>query len=143
MASDTPKCSKKSIGVILEKRGKFLLIDRKKFPFYWAGVAGHIEKGESPKEAAVKEVKEEVGLNVIKLKPLIINRRFYKNPCRRGSKWHFWWVYKADYRGEIRNRREEVKRSRWFSKKELEAMIKKRKVEPVWIKIFKIAKVLR
>ncbi|MCX8016136.1 MAG: NUDIX hydrolase [Patescibacteria group bacterium] len=137
------KCSKKSVGVVIEKGGKFLLIDRKRFPFYWAGVAGHIESRETPKNAAIKEAREEVGLKVRKLKLLIKKRKFYKNHCRRGSKSHYWWVFKAGFTGSVRVRKEEVKRYRWFTPEEIKKLAESEKLEPVWIKIFKIIKVLK
>lgn len=137
------ECSKKSVGVVIEKSGKLLLIDRKKFPFYWAGVAGHIEKGETPRIAAIKEVGEEVGLKVKRLKLLIKRRKFYNNPCRRGSKSHYWWVFKADFAGSVEIRREEVKRYRWFTPAEIKKLAESKKLEPVWVKIFKIVKVLK
>lgn len=34
----------------------------------WIGVGGHIEKGETKDEAAIREIKEETGLNVCSLK---------------------------------------------------------------------------
>ena len=33
----------------------------------WMGVGGHIEKGETPKDAAIREIKEETGLTVKEL----------------------------------------------------------------------------
>jgi 8-oxo-dGTP diphosphatase len=135
------ECSHKSVGVILRKNDKFLLIYRQKFPVCWAGVAGHIEKGEMPNRAAIKEVKEEVGLFVWDLRPLLINKKF-NSPCRRGSKYHYWWVYDGLFVGEIKIKPDEVKRARWFSKEEIKKLIEKGKLEPVWEKIFKKVKVL-
>jgi len=68
------KCTHKSVGVILEENGKFLLIDRKRFPFCWASVAGHIEKGEGSNFAASREIKEEIGLITVSLRPLLIKK---------------------------------------------------------------------
>lgn len=137
------ECSKKSVGIVIEKNGKFLLIDRKRFPFYWAGVAGHIEKGEIPKSAAIKEVREEVGLKVRRLELLIKKRKFYHNPCRRGSKSHYWWVFKADFVGNVKIRPQEVKKARWFTYEEIKRIAMDGKLEPVWVKFFKIIKVLK
>lgn len=138
------ECTKKSVGVVIEKNGKFLLIDRKRFPFYWAGVAGHIESGETPKNAAIKEAREEVGLKVRKLKLLIKKRKFYQNPCRRGFKSHYWWVFRVDFSGKVKTRKkEEVKKYKWFTPEEIKKMAVDGRLESVWIKIFKIIKVLK
>ena len=42
-----------------------LLKRHRKFNSIWLSVGGHIELDEDPTEAAVREVKEEVGLNVV------------------------------------------------------------------------------
>lgn len=60
--------------MILEENGKFLLIDRKRFPFCWASVAGHIEKGGGSNFAASREIKEEIGLITVSLRPLLIKK---------------------------------------------------------------------
>lgn len=55
----------------LEKNGKVLLI-RKKVGFgkgKLTGVGGRIEAGESPAEAIIREVLEEVGVKVLELEP--------------------------------------------------------------------------
>ncbi len=35
-------CTRRSVGAIIEKDGKFLMIDRVNPPYGWAGVAGHV-----------------------------------------------------------------------------------------------------
>lgn len=46
---------------------KFVLVKNGKF---WEPVAGHIEKGESPEEALIREIKEESNMKVLKYFPL-------------------------------------------------------------------------
>ena len=43
---------------MIKQDGKYLLIDRKNFPFGFAGPAGHIEGSETPEVAIAREVKE-------------------------------------------------------------------------------------
>ena len=47
----------RSVGVIIEnKKGERLMIERKNLPFGWACPAGHIDEGETPLEAAKREL---------------------------------------------------------------------------------------
>jgi ADP-ribose pyrophosphatase YjhB (NUDIX family)/GNAT superfamily N-acetyltransferase len=54
------------VGVLVEIEGKILLVQRGQMPFkgWWALPAGYIEADESVEEAAVRECKEETGLDV-------------------------------------------------------------------------------
>lgn len=61
-----------SLFVLRDKKGKVLLQHRDKFtqrhPNYWAFFGGEIEKGESPKDAVIREAKEELGIDLQDLK---------------------------------------------------------------------------
>jgi 8-oxo-dGTP pyrophosphatase MutT (NUDIX family) len=52
---------------LLENEGKILLLKRservKTYRRMWGGVAGYIEENEDPYEAAIKEIKEEAGID--------------------------------------------------------------------------------
>ena len=50
-----------SVAVFAKHRGKVLLIEHKRLAT-WLPVGGEIEAGESPLEAAVRELREETGL---------------------------------------------------------------------------------
>jgi 8-oxo-dGTP diphosphatase len=66
--------------VIIRKDGSFVLIKRKKEPFkdYWAIPGGFVEYGEKVEEAAIREAKEETGLDV-ELKRIV---GVYSDPSR-------------------------------------------------------------
>jgi ADP-ribose pyrophosphatase YjhB (NUDIX family) len=53
--------------VIVEIGGKIVLIDRKNPPYGWAIPGGFIDYGESAEEAAIREIKEETGLDIYDL----------------------------------------------------------------------------
>ncbi len=61
---------KKIAAIILENdRGEFLLAlrDNKSwipFPHHWDLIGGHVEEGETPEEALVREVKEELDIDI-------------------------------------------------------------------------------
>ncbi len=61
---------KKIAAIILENdKGEFLLYLRDNkpgipFPDHWDLIGGHVEEGETPEEALVREVKEELGIEL-------------------------------------------------------------------------------
>ncbi|MDI6806301.1 MAG: NUDIX domain-containing protein [Candidatus Aenigmarchaeota archaeon] len=63
-----------TVAIVVEKEGKFLLIKRANKPNrnYWAVPGGHVDKNETPYNAAVREVREEVGEVEISKKPFYI-----------------------------------------------------------------------
>jgi ADP-ribose pyrophosphatase YjhB (NUDIX family) len=63
-----------SVETLVVYKGKVLLRKHDKYGI-WLSVGGHIELGEDPNEAAVREVKEEMGLDV----ELVDSRLFKEN----------------------------------------------------------------
>lgn len=61
----TKKCDNKSVGMLVWRDGSLLLIERRKPPFGFAPPAGHIDGDDSFEESAKRELKEEVGLEMI------------------------------------------------------------------------------
>jgi 8-oxo-dGTP diphosphatase len=59
-----------SLAVIRDAVGRFLLVRQTYKGRHWAFVGGMLEAGESPQEALVREVKEEIGLDA-EVGPLI------------------------------------------------------------------------
>jgi 8-oxo-dGTP diphosphatase len=56
-------------GAIITYKGKVLLVlrDNKpeiKFPNYWGMIGGRIEPGETPEQALIREIKEEINVDV-------------------------------------------------------------------------------
>ena len=82
-------------GVVFDEAGRVLLIrDRNGF---WVFPKGHIDPGETPEEAAVREVLEETGVRAQVLAPLTTTR--YRND--RGEEREIrWYLMRGD--GEVR-----------------------------------------
>ncbi|MGD0753924.1 MAG: NUDIX domain-containing protein [Bacteroidales bacterium] len=112
---------KKNAAIILENdKGEFLLYLRDNkpgipFPGYWDLIGGHVEEGETPEEALVREVKEELDID---LKEYTFYKKF---ECLTGDAYD---NIKYIYYGKINLPIEEVTllegiRPRYFSRDEI------------------------
>jgi ADP-ribose pyrophosphatase YjhB (NUDIX family) len=111
-------CNHTSVGMIVERDGKLLLIERKIFPLTYAFPAGHVDEGETYEHAAARELKEEVGLDTKHIELIAEGR--VENPCsREGGTWHAWKVYRIDADGEIQRSEEETTQAGWYTKEEI------------------------
>lgn len=126
-----------SVGAIIKRNQKYLLIDRKNPPFGFAGLAGHIDEGESPEEALVREVKEESNLLVESYK-LLFEEELDWNWCKEGVKIHYWYLFQCGTEGKVCIDRKEEKSIGWYSKEE----IKHLSLEKVWRYWFKKLKIV-
>ncbi len=85
-------------GVLEDARGRVLLAERppgKAFAGRWEFPGGKREPGESPREALVRELREELGIEVLEAEPLLVVSHCYPDaPIRvridswRVSRWH-------------------------------------------------------
>ncbi len=116
-----------SVGALIKKDGKYLLIDRAKPPFGFAGLAGHIDEGETKTEALFREVKEESGLKVEKYQ-LLFKEELDWNTCNKRIGVHYWHLFKCEASGEIRKYSSEEKSIGWYTKEQIVDL----KLEPVW-----------
>jgi ADP-ribose pyrophosphatase YjhB (NUDIX family) len=64
--------------IIIEYEGKIVLIKRKNPPYGWALPGGFIEYGETVEQTAIREAKEETGLDLLALKQFHV----YSTPNR-------------------------------------------------------------
>jgi 8-oxo-dGTP diphosphatase len=73
-----PKQPRLTVDVIIEMEGGVVLVERKFEPLGWAIPGGFVEWGETLETAAIREAKEETGLDVV------LKRQFhaYSDPTR-------------------------------------------------------------
>ena len=127
-----------SVGAVIEKDGKYLLIDRAIPPFGFAGVAGHVDVGEGAEKALRREVKEECGLRVGSCS-LLIEEEMEDNRCVMGVDVHYWKVFSCSVSGKVKLEKKEVKVGGWYTKEEMKRLV----FEPVWALWFARLGILR
>ena len=120
-----------SVGALIERASddgiEYFLIDRNVPPYGFAGIAGHIDKEETPENALVREVSEESGL-VVTGYELMRERVLDWNHCSKGVGIHYWYLYKCKVDGSVTINKREVKSSGWYTAD----MMKELKLEKVW-----------
>ena len=126
-----------SVGALIYKDDKYLLIYRAIPPFGFASVAGHIDEDENPEQALVREVEEEIGLK-IKSKKLLFEEELDWNWCNKGIDNHYWYLFECEVTGEIKRNKRETKSVGWYNTNE----IKELTLEPVWEYWFKKLKII-
>ena len=120
-----------TVGAVIKKDGKFLLIDRANKPFGFACVAGHVDEDESEEEALKREVKEECGMDIKNFK-MVGEEELIDNLCNKKAKDHYWYVYECEVFGKLK-KNGEAKKIEWYGKEE----IKNLELEDSWKRWFK------
>lgn len=106
------RCDHKSVGILVRRDDRVLLIGRKRPPFGFAAPAGHVDGDATFAVAAARELREEVGLVASSLTLVAAARK--DNACRRaGGTWHYWEVFEATAQGEPRGSDEETTSVLW------------------------------
>ena len=99
-------------GVVFNEKNEILMIYRLD---YWDLPKGKIDKGESPEEAAVREVIEETGIDNITLGPqLTITYHTYKsNNGKRILKRTYWYEMKTHDQKLVPQKEENIEIAEW------------------------------
>lgn len=114
---------------IVNDEGKFLMQKRskykKKFVGKWSQTGGAIDEGETPLQGALRECKEELGLDISKEEiELIFSFK------RKYDFVDVWLVKKNIDIGKLKLQEEEVEAVKWVTKEEIEEMIRTNKTTP-------------
>lgn len=133
-----------SAGAIVEDEYEnIFLLDRKYEPYGFAGMAGHVDEGESPLEAVMREGREEIG-TILRNVTLVCEEEVPWNHCRNDGvhriEVHYWHLYRATVNSrDIKVDPREAKRSDRFTKDEIRSCWYRRGgaqhaliLEPVW-----------
>lgn len=114
-------------GAFVVKDGKVLLLNHKKYGI-WLQPGGHIEDGETPDEAAVRETREETGLEIELVNSeerLAENRIDLPEPLNvnlhriEEGHWHCDFQYLAEVKDEVGDYEYSESDLKWFSSEEL------------------------
>ena len=102
-----PHCGKKvtrhrnpfpTVDIIISMKDSIVLIERRNPPHGWALPGGFVDYGESLEEAAVREAREETGLEIDNLRQF----QAYSDPDRDPRQHNISVVFTADARGEAK-----------------------------------------
>lgn len=104
-------------GVVIKQNGRYLMVQEKLEKCYgqWNWPAGWVDEGETPEEAAVREAKEEVGLDVVLGRKI---GEWYDASAERTR-----ILYLAEgFSGELVIQQSEILGAAWLSKDQMEGM---------------------
>lgn len=124
----------KSVGAIIKNdKSEILMMERANFPLGWAGPAGHIDEGETPEQAMIREVKEETNLDIHKYR-LLFHEFIEWNECGAGVKGHDWYLFEAlDWSSDVKKDSREAKQMLWLASEKIKTLV----LEEVWEYWFK------
>jgi FAD synthetase len=124
-----------TVGAIIKKGRRLLLIKRAYFPPGWAGPAGHINRNETPLQALKREVREETNLKIVSAR-LLAHQYIGWNKCVKGISGHYWYLYEVgvgERQGRFKPDPGETEAGGWF-RPEQAAKLKLEKVWRYWLK---------
>ncbi|OGZ44017.1 MAG: hypothetical protein A3J55_01125 [Candidatus Ryanbacteria bacterium RIFCSPHIGHO2_02_FULL_45_17b] len=117
-------CDHTSVGIMVWRGDKLLLIERAKFPKGFAVPAGHVDGDATYEDSAKRELKEEVGLDAMGLRLIAEGRK--ENPCRRaGGIYHYWKLFQVEAHGTLKRSQKETKQAGWHTKDEIKKLAEK------------------
>ncbi len=118
-------------GVVLrDEDGRYLLVQEAKPHVYglWNWPAGHVDEGETLAQAAIREAKEEVGLDVKILNQELL---FIGQGNKKGHVVHSF--YGEIIGGKLNFQKNELLDAKWFSVNEIKKLDKAGKTRNPWV----------
>ncbi|MDD5449243.1 MAG: NUDIX domain-containing protein [Candidatus Omnitrophica bacterium] len=104
-------------GVIIKKRPEGILVLLIKDGYgRWTWPKGNIEKGETPQEAAIREIREEVGLkNIRPLDKLDVIKYVYRLKGKLIFKTVYLFLFEAQGEESLKVLKEEIEDAQWLT----------------------------
>ena len=101
--------------LVFNRRGELFLqkrsLKKDTFPGAWdSSTSGHLDRGESYDACAVRELREEIGLEVVEPP-----RRLFKIEACAETGQEFVWVYRCEAEGPFTLHAEEIETGGWFA----------------------------
>ena len=131
----------KSVGSIIQnEKGEYLALYRLKHPVGLAFIAGHVDPGETPPQANIREADEEGAIAVEEQEEVLHRTYDHKDaPCAKGHNGHEWWVYRVTKFGGEPHLVEDTKHRfvKWMSWDGILEYIARDDVDPGWKVIFR------
>lgn len=124
--------------VFRNRTGKILMTRRhpnKSYGGLWEETAGCVLAGETPGEAAVREVKEELGLEIDLLEGKLVASLCFEEDRSLADLWLF--EREIDLKA-LKLQAEEVTEARWVSRAKFEQMVEKGMVHPQTQRVFEL-----
>lgn len=109
-------------GIIVNSKNQILMIEDQWDK--WTFPKGHIERGETAEQTALREVKEEVGLKTEIIKKLLTDEYWFVANWEKGKpkvhKTVHWFLMCAE--GKPQPQTAEIKNARWFNISEIDKL---------------------
>jgi isopentenyldiphosphate isomerase len=98
--------------VFLQKRSMLKDTARGKWD---SSSSGHLDSGEDYDACAVREMREEIGLELPATGASLPLRRLFKVDARKETGWEFCWVYRCESEGPFVLHPDEIETGAWFA----------------------------
>ena len=106
-------------GLILDDKGRLLLVKSPKWKHdKWTVPGGHIEVGESARQAIVREVREETGLNVEPIALLLVQEAIFSDEYYKPMHYLFMDFLCETKNPSVKLDKRELSEYRWFKVEE-------------------------
>jgi isopentenyldiphosphate isomerase len=117
--------------LVFNSRGEIFLQKRSMKKDIAAGkwdssASGHLDSGEDYDACAVREVREEIGLNIPATGASLPLQRLFKIDACKETGWEFCWIYRCESDGPFQLHPDEIETGGWFAPEKVTSWIAER-----------------
>ncbi len=118
--------------ILLQHRSK----EKKNFPDMWdISVAGHISSGESSEQGALREIKEEIGIDIsvsdLKYLGTVVQESVLNNETYFDNELNDIYIFKLDNNKDLKIQEEELDQLKWLPISEFQEWINEKRTDLV------------